>query len=179
MALCRSCGEPVAGRRWKCDDCKSMTRGPRQPTEGEQRDRLVLSLRAAGKTFDVIAEEVGYANRGGALKAYRRAMAATGRAQLSTDERRQLALHRLDVAIAGLWARVEQGDLPALDRLDKLTKLSIRLEGTGTAPGATGGRDRDDDRPGAGGTVIEQNRLEQMRERRAQDAAKRASGPGR
>lgn len=171
---CRDCDAEVAGRRWKCDDCKRMTGKPRTPSAVIAREREVLRLRASGTTFDQIAEQLGYADESGAWRAYRRALNRTGRDSLSRADRRDLQLHRIDLAINAIWGLVEKGDLAAIDRLERLEKLRARLEGTMTA--ARGGWDDEDHTEGdagGAGAVVGPSRLVQLREKRESEAAAR------
>lgn len=174
---CRDCGEAVEGRRWKCDDCKALAKGPREPSAAVSREREALRLRASGRTFDQIAEELGYADESGAWRAYKRAMGRAGRDRLSVADRRELTLHRLDLAINAVWDQVERGDLAAVDRIERLEKLRTRLEGMALATGVGTRSGFDDDNDASGdGTVIGENRLQQLREKRERDAADRTAG---
>lgn len=79
-----------------------MGRAARVPAaELIERERQVLQLKRAGLTFDVIAERLGYANRGGAYKAYKRALART--LQQPAAEVRELEQDRLDAIQARVW----------------------------------------------------------------------------
>lgn len=175
--FCSVCAEPVTGRRLKCDDCKAAK--PRQRTQAEQREWRVLELKAQGKTFDDIAFEVGYANASGAWKAYKRAMSATASQNLTADQRRELELHRIDVVLNGLWPAASKGDLTAVDRFEKLSKLRAKIEGFSIAPQRSWQQSRGDSAPAAeaeGNNVISPDRLDEMRQRREQRAADRAPG---
>ena len=85
---------------------------------GRHRDRALASwrrtraieLRAAGMSYDQIATEVGYANRGTAHNVVTQALAA--REAQSVDQMRHLELARLEAAHAALWPRAMQGHVP-------------------------------------------------------------------
>lgn len=172
--VCVECGTGLPGRRWKCDDCKRSDGRPRSPDKTTARARQVLRLRAEGQTFAVIAEQLGYANRGAAHKAYQRAMCETGTSGLSTSEKRELELHRIDLILQALVPAAARGDLGAVDRYDKLAKLRIRMEGLAVASGshAAAGEGRNGDQAGV---VVGPSALEAKREERARAEAERTA----
>lgn len=171
-AKCSECGEAVSPRRRKCDDCRRPQRGP---SARDLRDREVRSLRASGKTFDEIAEQVGFANASGALKAYRRSMAATSNRHMKLDERRELELHRIDVVLDGLWEDASRGDLAAVDRFERMSKLRIRIEGLAVAPAGVLGLDDDDDGD-TSGQVVSESTVARIRREREERASQRLAG---
>lgn len=78
-----------------------------------------LELRAAGASFDRIAEVVGYASRGAAHKATMTALQAM--VSEGVDELRALELGRLDALLAGgLYTKALKGDVAAIDRVLKI-----------------------------------------------------------
>jgi len=97
-----------------------------------RKEQQVLELRRAGVTFDAIAEQVGYANRGSARKAYQRALARAA-ATVDLDEARQLEVDRLDRLQVGLWRKAVQGDVQAADRVLKIIEQRSRLVAAPTA----------------------------------------------
>ncbi|MFJ2518664.1 hypothetical protein ACIOWF_06800 [Cellulosimicrobium cellulans] len=92
-----------------------------------EKRQKVLELRRAGMTFDEIARRVGYANRGGARKAYEAALADAG-VSPTTEQTRALELDRLDRLQTALWARAVRGDLAVIDRVLKISEHRMRLE---------------------------------------------------
>lgn len=89
---------------------KRDTRSPqRYPTnEVLQRERQAVELHLAGASYDAIAEQVGYRDRGGAYKAVRRALE---RAVISSvDEQRESAVARCDRMLRALWPKALGGD---------------------------------------------------------------------
>lgn len=89
------------------------------------RETQVVKLRLEGLEFDAIAEQVGYANRSGAWKAWKRAIARMPITE--TRHERAEVVMRLNVAVKGIWSKVEKGDLFAIDRLVALEKLRADL----------------------------------------------------
>lgn len=98
-----------------------------------EKERQVLELRRAGVTFDEIATRVGYADRGAAHKAYKRALART--LQQPAAEIRELEADRLDRLLVAVWARALRGDLAAVDRVIRLMERRSRLLGLDHADG--------------------------------------------
>lgn len=66
------------------------------------KQRQVLELRCAGLNFSQIAEKLGYANKGGAYKAYRAALANTLPKTLARRERKLNKL-RLETLLGTVW----------------------------------------------------------------------------
>lgn len=147
--------------------------------QSSERDFKVLELRRAGVTFDEIAHRLQFANKGSACKAYHRALEraeSIDRGDLSGTVR--LELDRLERLQAGLWTKASRGDLGAVDRVLAISKRRAQLLGLDVAKGrvsvsAQSSADHDRDEPGE---VIGEDRVRQMRERRARDAAERAAG---
>lgn len=85
-----------------------------------------LELRAAGASFDQIAEVVGYASRGAAHKATMTALQAM--VYEGVEELRALELGRLDSMLAGgLYTKALKGDVTAIDRVLKIMDARRRL----------------------------------------------------
>ncbi len=91
------------------------------------RRTRAIELRAAGLSYDEIALEVGYANRGTAYNVVTQALAA--REAHSVDEMRGLELARLEAAHAALWPRAMQGHVPSVTALLRILDLECRLQG--------------------------------------------------
>ncbi len=130
---------------------------------GRHRDRALASwrrtraieLRAAGLSYDQIATEVGYTNRGTAYNVVTQALAA--RQAHSVDQMRGLELARLEAAHAALWPRAMQGHVPSVAAVLRILDLECRLQGlyeTATKPGP---KDSWDHCEGPPTVVISQN----------------------
>lgn len=104
---------------------------PHETSESRKRELQVLELRRAGLTFDVIAERTGYANRASCRRAYERALARVSET-VDANDVRQLELDRMDRLQAGLWPRAARGELPAVDRILKISERRDRLSGQPT-----------------------------------------------
>ena len=102
---------------------------------GRHRDRALASwrrtraieLRATGLSYDQVAAEVGYTNRGTAYNVVTQALAA--REAQSVDHMRDLKLARLEAAHAALWPRAMQGHVPSVAALLRILDLQCRLQG--------------------------------------------------
>lgn len=98
------------------------------PTAEElERESRVLQLRIAGASFDRIAGAVGYTDRGGAYKAYQRALARVHAEPAA--ELREVASARLDQMLSSVWAKAVKGDLAAVDRVLKIEERRAKLFG--------------------------------------------------
>ena len=92
-----------------------------------EREHQVVKLRTQGKTFEQIANELGYAGHEGARNAWLR---ATERAPIeSINEYRQIHITRLEALVAILWPKVEAGDLQAFPHLMSALKEEATLLG--------------------------------------------------
>lgn len=87
-----------------------MARGqsPALSPETAERYRQVVQMRAAGLTFDRIAQELGYASRSGAKEAYDTALLSWGRE--AVDDLRVLEGERIDDLWRRTFSRLIQGD---------------------------------------------------------------------
>ena len=89
-----------------------------------------LELRLAGKSFDAIAAELGYANRSGAFHAVDGLLKARiAEATENADELRKLDLERLDAMALALWPKASKGDGPSIDRLLRIQERRAKLLG--------------------------------------------------
>ena len=86
-----------------------------------------LDLRRAGWSFEDIAAEVGYANKGSAHRAVKQGIAAITRE--SATELIELELSRLDDLLAGLYEQARNGDLFAVDRALKIMDQRAKFLG--------------------------------------------------
>jgi hypothetical protein len=92
-----------------------------------QREYEVIKLRTQGKTFQEIANALGYADHTGARDAWLRAQE---RAPLEAlNEYRQLHLTRLEKLIEIYWPKVEAGDLQVAPHLMSALKEEAALLG--------------------------------------------------
>jgi hypothetical protein len=120
---------------------------------GRHRDRALaswrrtraLELRAAGMTYEQIAHEVGYANKGTAHAVIHQALEE--REAASVDQLRYLELDRLNAMQVALWRDAVAGKVTAVDAIVKIIDARCRLLGlyqnrrTMDAKASTGGRD--------------------------------------
>jgi len=95
-------------------------------TAAEKRKKA-LELRRAGWSFEDIAAEVGYANKGSAHRAVKQGIAAITRE--SATELIELELSRLDDLLAGLYEQARNGDLFAVDRALKIMDQRAKFLG--------------------------------------------------
>jgi len=95
-------------------------------TEAGERTARALELHLAGHSYAAIAKAVGYAHKASALKAVRRALAAT---QTSQDMREaaEVELLRLDAMLTGLWALARRGEPEAVDRVMRINRRQGEL----------------------------------------------------
>lgn len=100
---------------------------PVPDAEQLQREGQALELRRAGLTYDAIAERLGFANKGGAYKAVKRALQRT--LQEPADELRALEVDRLDRLQAAIWPKAMRGDTAAVDRVLRIAERRARLLG--------------------------------------------------
>lgn len=95
-------------------------------TAAEKRKKA-LDLRRAGWSFEDIATEVGYANKGSAHRAVKQGIADITRE--SAAELVELELSRLDDLLAGLYEQARNGDLFAVDRALKIMDQRAKFLG--------------------------------------------------
>lgn len=99
---------------------------PRRIDAAEKRARA-LDLRKAGATYDQIAQQLGYANRGNAQRAVQTALK-----EITAEPARDvltLELERLDAMLLGLWPQARRGNLGAVDRVLRIQERRARLLG--------------------------------------------------
>ena len=147
--------------------------------ERKERDTKALELRRAGATFDRIAAQLGFANRGSAKKAYDRALKATGGPEVDRFAAREQEVDRLDRLLTAVWPKAMKGELDSVREARQISRLRIHLLGLSVAPTPyVGSQDLDDDDapPQAPGDVIPESRLAQRR--RELDDARRNADTG-
>lgn len=88
---------------------------------GAEKRLRALNLRKAGATYEQIAQQLGYANRGTAHKAVRYALAEQ-RGE-SPRESHRLDEQRLDQLLMALWPKAMKGDGWAVDRILRIIEL--------------------------------------------------------
>lgn len=92
-----------------------------------EKERKVLELRLMGVTFDVIAQQVGYASPGSAHNAYKRALLRTLREP--AQELRELEVARLDKLLSSIWTKALRGEIPAIQTSIKIMERRAKLLG--------------------------------------------------
>lgn len=92
-----------------------------------QKRKKALDLRRAGWSYDDIAEEIGYANKGSAHRAVKQGIADITRE--SATELLELELSRLDDLMAGAYENARNGDLFAIDRVLKIIDQRAKFLG--------------------------------------------------
>ena len=104
----------------------------------KQREAQCLQLRIQGWSFARIAEQVGYANSGGAYKAWKRALADIPKA--SADEAREhLRLQLEDVSEHLYVMLTRKGNVRAAEALVKLQERYCRMLNLDLLPDANAG----------------------------------------
>lgn len=91
-----------------------------------------MKLRIAGKSFEHIAEELGYRSLSGAHKAVTTALKKT--LQEPADELRTMEAERLDRMLEGLWDKARSGDTWSVDRVLNIMERRARLLGLDKPP---------------------------------------------
>ena len=92
-----------------------------------ERQAAALKLRKSGLTYDDIAEQLGYSNRGAAFRA------VMGAIERITDEPARelvrLECERLDALQAALWQKAVSGNEKAVDKVLRIMERRARLLG--------------------------------------------------
>jgi transposase-like protein len=91
------------------------------------RKARAVELAIEGCTYDQIAAEVGYANRGTAYKVVQAALGA--RTVAGVDALRSVESARLDALQAALWPDAMAGDVSAVQAIVKIVMQRCRLLG--------------------------------------------------
>lgn len=110
-----------------------MTRG--QPVQRAVKRRVALELRAAGLTYEQVAEQMkqmGYrTSTNGVRKVIEGALSSMAEHdQQNVQQIRQMDLHRLDQLMAVLWPKVKVGDVKAIREYRQIIDQRARLLGT-------------------------------------------------
>lgn len=104
-----------------------MARDTKSRATAAEKRKHALDLRRAGWSFDDIAAEVGYANKGSAHRAVKQGIADITRE--SATELLELELSRLDDLMAGAYESARNGDLFAIDRVLKIIDQRAKFLG--------------------------------------------------
>lgn len=107
--------------------------------DGRHRNRALASARRAravelrthGWTYQAIATELGYANRGTVHAIVRQAL--SNQEAENVTSLRDLEVARLDALQASIWAEAMAGDLQAAATVRKIIEARCRVLGLGTA----------------------------------------------
>ena len=125
--------------RRKTDTQKSDTRArlAERDVSARQREAQVMRLRVSGWSFARIAEEVGYADQGGAYKAWKRALARIPKA--AADEAREHLRLQLEDMSELLIAQLRKGNTRAGEALVKVQERYCRMLNLDIQPDAGSG----------------------------------------
>ena len=110
------------------------------PVHGQHRNRAlaaarrarVVELRTTGLTYDQIATELGYANRGTVYHVVSEALKA--QTAEAVNELRSMEIERLDNLQLAVWQRAMDGDVPSAIAVVRVIMARCRLlglDGTG------------------------------------------------
>ncbi len=91
------------------------------------RKTRAIELKLQGLTYQQVADELGYANRGTVYRLIRHTQAE--RLSEVAEEYRRLELERLDALQDVLWPKAMAGDLDATEQVRKLIEARCRLLG--------------------------------------------------
>lgn len=100
-----------------------MSEKKSETTEKRQR---ALQLRKAGATYDQVAQQVGYANRGTAYRAVQTALEELPGETVS--ETMLLDEQRLEQLVMALWPKAMKGEGWAAERIIKVIELRLKLQ---------------------------------------------------
>jgi hypothetical protein len=105
-------------------------RRPAHQVPVTERRRAAVQLKIQGKSWQEIADLLGYDSKGSACGDVRRALENAVKAlSIPLEEYRQLELDRLDVMQDALWPKVLEGDTRAIDTALRLMDRRARLLG--------------------------------------------------
>lgn len=92
-----------------------------------ERRRQALELKRAGATYEVIAQQLGYNDRGHAYRDIHVALANV--TKQPAEELVAEEIDRCDAMILGLWPKARKGDAHAVDRVLRCMDLKARYRG--------------------------------------------------
>ena len=101
----------------------------RQSVAVRLKGQQAINLRQAGATLSQIAQQLGYANEGGAYKAIMRELTASAFATGGHEAERQVALGRLDRMLLSIQPQVQTGDLTAISTALRIEERRASLMG--------------------------------------------------
>lgn len=148
----------------------------RKPSRELAKQREAVRLREIeGLTFQEIAERLNYQHRASAKKAYEAGVKA-GDLDLTDHEHRALLVRRYErlYALAAKKAEAEQ-DLGALREAGKILDKIARVKQLDIVPVRPGARGPDPDEHDGDDVVVGPSRMDEMRKRRAAEAAQRTA----
>jgi hypothetical protein len=96
------------------------------------RRRVAVELALTGRTYQQIADEMGYANRGTVYRIVQRTL--QDRVYESVDDLRRLEVARLDALQSRYWSRAMSGDLGAAGVVLRVIDRRARLLGLADSP---------------------------------------------
>lgn len=105
-----------------------LSAGPRAAEVAERGWRTV-QLRAQGRTFQAIADELGYGSRAGAYKSHVRQLELMRRDSPEAELVRVAESEHLDYLRSKVMPAVEDGDLAAIDRAVRISERYSKLNG--------------------------------------------------
>ena len=123
---------------------------PRDAARAQWRRARAVELALDGKSYDFIAREIGVSSRGNAWRTVQKAL--NDRVVAGVDELRELECDRLDALQVAAWAKVEQGDLKAIETVLRIMDRRARLLGLYPTKTKTQPEYVSIVRPGAGAT---------------------------
>ncbi len=97
------------------------------PVLAAQRRTRAIQLVGAGQTYQQVADELGYKNRGTVYKIVHRALQAEQ--SQSVEMLRRLQVDRLDAMLSAVWDAASAGDLEAVAQASKIIMAECRLQG--------------------------------------------------
>ncbi len=105
----------------------SESKTSKRRLKAHEKQLTALGLRKAGKTFEAIAAELGYAGPAGSYKAVMSALKRT--LQEPADEVRRLEIERIDAMWEKVWWQIKSGDHKAVNVLLRLMERRAKLLG--------------------------------------------------
>lgn len=109
-----------------------MVREQRRDANAASRAAQAMQLRILGHTFDTIAKQCGYHDRGAAYHAVQRELKRT--VQQPADELRTLEVERLDALLRTFLPKALKGDTWSADRVLALMERRAKLLGLDAPP---------------------------------------------
>lgn len=104
----------------------SAKRDSRKAEKAERR-RKALELRRAGASYEQIAAQLHYTNKGSVWRDVRTAIQDIYREP--AQDVVKIELQRLDAMLLGLWAKAKSGDTQAIDRVLRIQERRAAYEG--------------------------------------------------